>query len=355
MMKKMTIALFLYMALMPLTADAGQLDSPGLPSAGSGMPTTSDIYNRLDTGAAINIQGTFQEPGAGPTAGTGKSLIDIQGKLPMPDNTNGATMADVLSGKTFWGLRTDGTWGLKTGSLSSRDNVTGGNGLLNFAIPDGYYSGRTATANDTNLATGNIKSGATIFGVGGAPNVVDTTEATAPAASVNISAGKKAWVNGASVTGTLYGGCTCSGTMNGTRWCDNGDGTVTDLLGGSAGVGKCLVWLKDAGWGGPYPWDTTMFDKVSTVANGTPASLTDGSAAGDWRMPTKAELTALATGTEAVLSGTPRAFSNVQGLNYWSGSSFDSNLAWFVHMYYGAVSNVYKFINGYVWPVRSGQ
>ena len=32
--------------------------------------------------------------------------------------------------------------------------------------------------------------------------------------------------------------CECLGTLNGTRWCDNEDGTVTDLS-------TCLVWLKN--------------------------------------------------------------------------------------------------------------
>ena len=44
-----------------------------------------------------------------------------------------------------------------------------------------------------------------------------------------------------------YGGCTCTGTMFGKRWCDNGDGTVTDLT-------TCLVWLKKADWGGQKVW-----------------------------------------------------------------------------------------------------
>lgn len=42
-------------------------------------------------------------------------------------------------------------------------------------------------------------------------------------------------------------GITCSGTLVGTRWCDNGDQTVTDMTTG-------LVWLKHADWGGTMPW-----------------------------------------------------------------------------------------------------
>ena len=93
------------------------------------MPTLTDIYNQLDTGTVSTPAASFQEPSSGPTTGTGKSLGDIKLKLPAPDNANGAMTGDVLSGKTFWGLRTDGTWGLKTGCSPRRDNVIGGQRL----------------------------------------------------------------------------------------------------------------------------------------------------------------------------------------------------------------------------------
>jgi len=41
----------LFFCLVSMTAFAGDLDSPGDPSAGSGMYSLEDIYNRLDTGA----------------------------------------------------------------------------------------------------------------------------------------------------------------------------------------------------------------------------------------------------------------------------------------------------------------
>lgn len=95
---------------------AGTLDAAGVPASGSSMPTTTDIYNRLDTGADITVPSSFKEPASGPTSGTGKSLADIMGKLPVADNVNGAAASEVTPGKTFWGLRTDGTWGATTGT-----------------------------------------------------------------------------------------------------------------------------------------------------------------------------------------------------------------------------------------------
>ena len=60
--------------------------------------------------------------------------------------------------------------------------------------------------------------------------------------------------------------CTCKGTLNGTRWCDNGDGTVTDMT-------TCLVWLKYADWGGVKQWvDCSDYDDAHTQA----ASLCNG-------------------------------------------------------------------------------
>jgi hypothetical protein len=44
-------------------------------------------------------------------------------------------------------------------------------------------------------------------------------------------------------------GTTCSGTLSsGGRWCDNGNGTVTDMTTG-------LIWLKNATCGGMKTWD----------------------------------------------------------------------------------------------------
>jgi hypothetical protein len=251
---------------MATTVLAGNLTPPDVPAKGSGMATLADIYNQLDTGATTTPTG-FQGPTSGPASASGKSLTDIMAKLPAADMTNGATAADVKAGKTFWGLRTDGTWGVQTG------------------------------------------------------------------------------------------GYTCTGTMNGTRWYDNGNGTVLDMTTG-------LIWLKDASWGGKYTWGFT-FGRAGILANGaaltgTPATLTDGSAAGDWRMPTIAELFALTTGTEAVLSGTPRAFSVVQSDFYWS-SNIDSiylTWAWGIYMdiggYYSTTETDIKDPH-HVWPVRAGQ
>ncbi len=147
------------------------------------------------------------------------------------------------------------------------------------------------------------------------------------------------------------------------RFTDNANGTVTDNLTG-------LIWLKDAG----------CFDTVSAIAKGTNGAtsslswpnaltwsnnlangscgLTDGSAAGNWRLPNINELESLIdlqNVSPALPTGHP--FSNVQVNYYWSSSSYALNTgsAWYVGMGSGYVYGGYKSNGYYVWPVRAGQ
>ncbi|MBF0476197.1 MAG: DUF1566 domain-containing protein [Deltaproteobacteria bacterium] len=155
---------------------------------------------------------------------------------------------------------------------------------------------------------------------------------------------------------------TCKGQLSSQgRWCDNNNGTVTDMNNG-------LVWLQDASWGGQYPLqaDTasqvTAYDRASMVKNGYPTSLTDGSAAGDWSLPTLNQLKSLTTGTEGVnLNGT-YLFTGViftgifNSSGYWSGTpnAQDTSWEWIVFMRDGSVISHPKGFLHYVWPVRVG-
>ena len=109
-----------------------------------------------------------------------------------------AAAGDVLSGKYFY---TSG--GTKTqGSIASKSSSDLTASVLTVTAPAGYYStAATKTCSDASLVSSNIKAGATIFGVSGATNVVDTTIASGGAAAGNIVNGYKAYVNGALVEG----------------------------------------------------------------------------------------------------------------------------------------------------------
>jgi len=205
---------------------AGSLDSPAAPTdAGSAMFTLEDIYNRLNDGTAGSKRsGAFAEPSSGPTAGTGHTLDEIMAKAPVITG-NGATAAEVLSGKFYWGLL-GGTWGLQQGTATAGDNVTGSS--LSMTIPDGFYSGsKTATASDANLNAANVKSGTSIFGVSGTytgigSNIQDTSSGDATAS--DIANGKMAWVDGVELTGNVPAGANITGA-DGTKVI-----TITDGL-----------------------------------------------------------------------------------------------------------------------------
>ena len=201
---------------------AGSLEPPAAPTdPASAFYTSNDLYNRLTTGAAgAKRTGPFAEPTA-PPGPTGYTTDEIMAAAPTADNANGATVAHVVSGKTFWGLRTDGTWGLKVGAMPILTLSP-----ASTSVAAGYYAATNLAMVDPDLATANIKAGVSIFGVAGKPQVVDTTEAANPATAAQILEGKKAFVNGAAVVGTVTAGVNITGT-NGARSIPLPDGLYT--------------------------------------------------------------------------------------------------------------------------------
>ncbi len=143
------------------------------------------------------------------------------------------------------------------------------------------------------------------------------------------------------------------------RFTDNGDGTVTDNLTG-------LIWLKNANCAEEYMGWEDALSYCNNLASGS-CGLTDGSVAGDWRLPNRFELESLldlqysfpavpnTAGTGQWTSGDP--FTNVQSSYYWSATTYASHThyAWSVLMSYGVVSSSNKSSRHYVWPVRAGQ
>lgn len=101
--------------IFPGTMMAGNPDSTAPPDATYSL-SLEDLYLRLTTGAA-GAPVAFTEPSTAPGAGTMHTIDQIMAVAPEPDNASGARPEAVLIGQTFWGLRTDGTWGLQTGTL----------------------------------------------------------------------------------------------------------------------------------------------------------------------------------------------------------------------------------------------
>lgn len=159
----------------------------------------------------------------------------------------------------------------------------------------------------------------------------------------------------------------CSGTgqdgeyQKGVEWpsprfTDNGDGTVTDNLTG-------LIWLKDANCFELRTWTQALSD-CNELASGS-CELTDGSSAGDWRLPNRFELESLlhleyynpavpnTAGTGKWSEGDP--FTNVQNYYYWSSTTraISPNMAWNVNVSQGLlIYDTLKSTSYYVWPVR---
>jgi hypothetical protein len=138
------------------------------------------------------------------------------------------------------------------------------------------------------------------------------------------------------------------------RFTDNQDGTVTDSVTG-------LVWLKNAGCIHPSLWADAL-EEVNALASGA-CGLTDGSAAGQWRLPNVNELESLvdvSTSHPALSPGHP--FTNVSPAIYWSSTSYfggqaGSPSAWAIRFSDGrfindGIVNSKAFAYNQVWAVR---
>jgi hypothetical protein len=111
------------------------------------------------------------------------------------------------------------------------------------------------------------------------------------------------------------------------RFTDSTNGTVTDNLTG-------LIWLKNANCNGTKTWASAL-TYCNSLANGT-CDLTDGSEAGNWRLPNVKELSSLidwayynpalsdTNGTAQWTSG--NAFTGVQFNFYWSSTTYAGKL-----------------------------
>jgi hypothetical protein len=131
------------------------------------------------------------------------------------------------------------------------------------------------------------------------------------------------------------------------RFTVNGNGTVKDNLTG-------LIWLKNAECFGEVNWWAAL--DISNGLETGHCGLTDGSSAGDWRLPNIRELHSLIDfGNIAPALPTNHPFVDVPTMGYyWSSTTYkDSEGAWWGYPGNGSVGAYQKTNNNYVWPVRS--
>jgi len=157
------------------------------------------------------------------------------------------------------------------------------------------------------------------------------------------------------------------------RFTDNNNGTVTDNLTG-------LIWLKNANcagfgenWNTAIDYAAALYDGCTNCfATEGDCGLSDGSKAGDWRLPNRNELLSLidiafynpalsnAAGTGQWSEGNP--FISVELVKYWSSSTNASRpgtasrlgLAWTVDFGKGSMGQHGKTSENYAWCVRDG-
>jgi quinol monooxygenase YgiN len=130
------------------------------------------------------------------------------------------------------------------------------------------------------------------------------------------------------------------------RFMDNCDGTVTDRL-------TELIWLKDADRFGEVTWEQALAN-ARGLASGS-CDLTDGSKAGDWRLPTIRELLSLIDYSAAdPIIPTDHPFTNVRTSIYWTSTTLTAapSLAWMMTMGIGPIVFDLKINPNQMWPVR---
>jgi len=108
-----------------------------------------------------------------------------------------------------------------------------------------------------------------------------------------------------------------------------------------------------------HPW-TESLAIAAGMADGQ-CGLTDGSVAGDWRLPNIREWNSLVDYGQAFPSLPPgHPFLNVQSIEYWSSTTnaipHTQHVAWRINMASGHTGVGQKSNHGgWFWPVRGGQ
>jgi hypothetical protein len=132
------------------------------------------------------------------------------------------------------------------------------------------------------------------------------------------------------------------------RFTDNLNGTVTDKLTG-------LIWLKNGNYFGEKTWVEAL-QVANELQSNIVLGLTDGSKAGDWRLPNVNELQSLLDHRKfnpALPEGHP--FIGVASV-YWSSTTRpnETSQAYGVNFYSGIPEFNLKSGNNPVWCVRGG-
>jgi Protein of unknown function (DUF1566) len=136
------------------------------------------------------------------------------------------------------------------------------------------------------------------------------------------------------------------------RFTDNANGTVTDNLTG-------LIWTKAADCDPDADWSAAL-GYCNALAAGT-CGLSDGSVAGDWRLPNVREIQSLVDYGQgcALPLPTGHPFTGVPYASYyWSSTTAACNgeASYALYFYDGTLDSTFdKSFSARVWCVRGGQ
>ena len=285
---------------------------------------------------------------------SGVTVFGVAGDPNVVDTSSGdAAAGDVKSGKKAWvdGAEVTGTIATRTLSAGSQ------------TVSAGFYEETTLSGVDADLATANIKSGVTVFGVAGDPNVVDTSSGDAVAG--DILSGKVAWADGAEVTGTRpAGGLLKTGQTTSYRSGDDGSyqkGTAFSYqTSDPAGNGQIvttdnvtgLMWASDGSAAGCNNGGARTWDQAILWAEGLTFA-----GYSDWRLPNRRELESIVNSSTYDPAINTMYFPNTVMMRYWSGSATANSTAgrWYVDFKYGRVDNTSNTGTNYVRAVRGGE
>jgi len=274
----------------------------------------------------------------------------------------------------------------------------------------GYYQAFDLATVQPDLSSANIRSGITVFGVAGDPNVVDTS--SGDAAASDIKSGKIAWVDGTEVTGTIPTQNVSASTVSqpaGYYDAFNLQTVDTDLAAGNIKKDVVIFGVTGTASSGGLLWtgQTTVYrtGDAGTYQTGTAFSYqtsdpagngeivttdnvtglmwaSDGNGKGcnfgnqtdwnsaidwaegltfagysDWRLPNRRELESLIDGGKYNPAIDTTYFPNASAGDHWSGSTNGGNpgLAWDVYFVNGIVFDHDKSELYRVRAVRSGQ
>jgi hypothetical protein len=169
-----------------------------------------------------------------------------------------------------------------------------------------------------------------------------------------VIAGQKAKYAPVPKTGqtTSYGTGSDGALQKGVAWptprfTDNGNGTVTDNL-------TRLIWMKNAEAIPKKNWADALI-AANSLASGS-YGLSDGSKAGDWRLPNIRELHSLVSYGPIPVG--PPFTGNVFEVPCWSSTTYNwlnFEWAWIVKFYTGEVVIGQKIYPNMVWCVRGGK